>query len=356
MIRSRARERALTCMQPRARFGSPLRLGLLALSLLALSAAGCARPVAVRATVMYPASVPIRAFPVIRVAGGALPEGDLGARLAQHLLKTGQHDVKRIDVKDLEPMRGTGAFPPYSLVVLLEPSIYDAQADGWQMQPVQRCDFWLGCSMQYQNVYGATPVLGGEVKLTVFEGPTARPLQTMTFEDSLPGDDSPAARKQLLDQLARKLERAVDVLQSWTRVELSPVDQHPIVREAIARIRKGEWDEGRSLLEQAAQQLGGLPHKIQARIWYDLAIARWYAPGPSGLTESAYQAALRPLRLAIQLDDTPRYERALERLNLARDRARVLAEQRQAATGNFALSRSAPSGARALTGATPAPR
>lgn len=317
----------------------------LAFALLALSAAGCVRPVVVRATVLYPASVPIRAFPAIVVAGGALPEGDLGARLVQHLLKTGQHDVKHIDVKELEPLRAAGAFPPSSLVVLLEPSLYDAQADGWQMQPMQRCDFWMGCYTQYQNIYSAMPVLGGELKLTVFEGPTARPLQTATLEASLPGDDTPATRTALLDQLAIKLERAVDVLQSWTRVELEPVDQHPIVREAIARIRKGEWEQGRTLLEQAAQQLGGLEHKVQARIWYDLAMARWYAPGPSGLTESAYQAALRPLRLAIQLHDAPRYVRALERLKLARERARVLDEQRHAASQNFALK-----------GGTPAPQ
>lgn len=315
-----------------------------ALISLALGAAGCARPILVRATVLYPASVPIRAFPVILIAGGTLPEGDLGARLTHHLLKTGQHDVKRVEIKELETLRTTGALAPYSLVVLLEPELYDAGADGWQMQPVQQCDFWLGCYTQYQNVYGSTPVLAGEVKLTVYEGPTARPLQTMTFDASLAGDDTPATRTQLLDQLAVKLERAVDVLQSWTRVELQPVEQHPIVREAIAAIRKGEWEQGRSLLEQAAQQLGGLHHKVQARIWYDLAVARWYAPGPSGLTESAYQAALRALRLAIQLDDAPRYERALVRLKLARDRARVLAEQRLAATGNFALK-----------GATPAP-
>ncbi|MDB4972326.1 MAG: hypothetical protein JWN48_667 [Myxococcaceae bacterium] len=312
------------------------RLLRVAWTIAALGVVACTHPVFVRAPILYPAAVPLRTFPTLFIAGGTLPEGDLGERLRAHLEEDKQHTAVRVDVKELEPMRAAGKFPAFSLVVLVEPGIYDAAAS--QQDPSMQCDFWYGC----QNGYDVMPELAGVVKLTVYEGPTAAVLQTTELEASVSGANTPATRSQLVDALGRKLERAVDVLQSETQIELEPVPKHPIVSEALARIRRGEWAEGRSLLETAAQQLGGLTKRVQARIWYDLAIARWYAPGPAGLTQAAYDAAKRALTLALRLDGTDRYQRTLEGLERARERARVLDEQRAAARHNYALKAAMP--------------
>ncbi|MEY4509330.1 MAG: hypothetical protein RLZZ450_1452 [Pseudomonadota bacterium] len=310
---------------------------VLLLSLLVVGATGCVPSVVVRAPVMYPARVPVRAFPSILIAGNKLPEGDLAERLRAHLAKDGQHDVKRVEVADLESMREVGAISPLTLVVLVVPGIYDDPQEDWVTMPVQSCDFYYGCFTQYQSVYTQLPQLLGEVTLTVYEGPTAKTLQTATFDAAVYQPDSPQARAQVIDQLGKQLERAVDVLQSAIKVELESVDEHPIVRDAIASIQKGKWDEGRALLEQAALQLGGLKHSVQARILYDLAIARWYAPGPAGLTQAAFDAASRALNEAIQLDGSARYQRTQQRLLQARQRQQILDEQRRAATANYAM-------------------
>jgi hypothetical protein len=311
-----------------------LRWALSALTLLVMS---CTKPIVARAPLFYPAAVPIRVFPEIVIAGGKLPEGDLGAQLAEHLKKDGQHVVKQVEVAELEPLRAAGGLSAFSLVVLLEVGFFSDQQDGVQTVPVSGCDYFFGCYTQYQAMYTSVPELGAEAKLTIYEGPSARTLQVATLDASLEGEDSPAGRKEVLRLLGKKLQRAVDVLQSETRVMLEPVDDHPIVRDALRRIQKGEWDEGRALLEQAADGLGGLKHKVQARIWYDLALTRWYAPGPDGLTEPAYEAAKRALVLAMQLEGRGRYEPALASLARARERAKLLEEQRSAARNNYAL-------------------
>lgn len=315
---------------------------LLLLSLLIAGATGCAQRVVVRAPVLYPARVPVRAFPSIVIAGNKLPEGDLAERLRAHLAKDGQHDVKRVEVADLETMREAGAISPLTLVVVVVPGIYDDPQADWVTVPVQSCDFYYGCFTQYQSVYTEVPQLLGEVTLTVYEGPTAKTLQTATFDAAVYRRDSPEARRQVIEQLGQQLERAVDVLQSAIKVELEPVDEHPIVRDALARIQKGGWEEGRALLEQAAAQLGGLKPRVQARILYDLAIARWYAPGPAGLTQAAFDAASRVLAEAIRLDGSARYKQTQERLTMARQRQQILDEQRRAAKVNYALKDGTP--------------
>lgn len=330
-----------------SRAGAPRALPRLArvsllLLLLLVGSTGCAGVLVARAPVLYPARLPVRAFPTLLVAGNALPEGDLAERLRAHLAKSGRHDVKRVQVEELEKLREAGAIEQTSLVIVVVPGLYSDVQDDYQMVPVQSCDFYYGCYTQYQNVYTETPTLVGEATVTVYEGPTARTLQKATFDTVVYGPDGPSARKQALDQLGVQLERAVDVLQSETRVELEPVDEHPLVKEALRLIVAGDWPAGRALLEQAAQALGGTKRSLQARVWYDLALARWYAPGPDGLTEQAYKAVDRALALAIRLDGNQRYNRTLERLARARQREKILQEQRAAARLNYALRDATP--------------
>jgi hypothetical protein len=311
------------------------RIGLLLLLLFVL--AGCVERVVVRAPVLYPAELPVRAFPSLIIAGGELPEGDLGERLRAHLAADGQHEVRKVAVKELEPLRQAGSISPFTLVVLLEPGFSVDDGGGWQTQPVQVCDMFYGCYTDAQSVYGSAPRLIAELDVTVYEGPTARKLQTVTLDAWQYGGDTAPLRQQLLAELGVKLERAVDVLQSETRAELEPVAELPIVGLALERLRAGQWAEGRDLLEQAARQLGGQPRKVQKRVWYDLALARQYAPGPQGLDAQTFAGVERAFQLAIELDGSKRYLAAYERAKQMRERAQVLEEQRRAARENYAL-------------------
>jgi hypothetical protein len=201
---------------------------------------------------------------------------------------------------------------------------------------VQVCDAFYGCYTDFQSVYGAGQRVIAELDVSVYEGPTARRLQTLTLDAWQYGEDSAPLRGRLLGELGKKLERAVDVLKSDVRAELEPVDELPIVGLALARLREGKWDEGRDLLEQAARQLGGQKRKVQKRVWYDLALARLYAPGPNGLDAQAFAGVERAFKLAIQLDGTKRYLRPYQRAKQMRERAQILEEQRRAARANYA--------------------
>lgn len=310
-------------------------IGAVLIAMAALS--GCAKPVNVRAPVMFPAQLPVRAFPSIWVVGGQLPEGDLGARLMAHLGGDPRREVRRVEVTELEPLHEAGSISPLTLVVLLEPGMEAGVRERFDLVPVQYCDFYWGCSTTFQRVYSATPEVVGEVQITVYEGPTARVLQTLRLSEVVYEDDTKAARARVLAQLAVALERAVDVLKSSVDVQLEQVEELPRVSQAIATIRAGHWEEGRRLLESAAKQLGGLTRDVQARVWYDLGIARWYAAGPGGLSQAAFESAARALRWAIFCDGSSRYRHALDALARARARQQILDEQRRAAAHNFAL-------------------
>ena len=331
-----------------------LTCAVLALALLS-PIAGCVRPVVVNANVLYPARVPVRAFPAVWVVGGELPEGDLGGRLAKHLQQDGR-EVKRVALKDLEPLHAAGAISPLTLVVLLEAGLASEVQEGYDTVPVQYCDFYWGCYTQYQGVFVSQPVLAGEVKLTVYEGPTARVLQAESFYAAVAARDEARTRKQVVDDLGVQLERAVDLLKTEVRVELEPVDSLPLVTQALARIRAGDWAAGRELLEQQATQLGGRDRSEQARVWYDLGVARWRAAGPDGLTQPVFEAAKRALGWAVARGGD-RYRPALEGLIRARERQAVLEAQRSAMTYNFGLragTATASTQPPAPSGATPA--
>lgn len=315
---------------------------LFALSLLLCA---CAERVVVRAPVYYPAELPVRTFPSLIIAGGDLPEGDLAEQLRAHIASDGAHEVRKVAVKELEPLRKAGSIPPFSLVVLLEAGFSTDGQNDWQVVPVQYCDVFYGCYTNYQSMYNNAARLVAEVSATVYEGPSARKLQTLTLDAWQYGDDTAPLRRALLQQLATKLERAVDVLKSETRVELEQVKELPIVGLALQRLRAGHWDEGRDLLEQAARQLGGQRRRVQARVWYDLATARLYAPGPNGLDAAAFAGVERAFQLAIRLDGSKRYLRGYQRAKQARERSQILEDQRRAARENFAIkANSAPAG------------
>jgi hypothetical protein len=311
---------------------SVLTLGLFAL----LSA--CAQTVAVRVPVLVPARVPVRAFPSIWVSGGLLEdEVYLQDRLAAHLARDGAREVRRVELGELEPLRKAGQIPASTVVVLVDLETEEGTRSDWATSPGYMCGFY-GCFTQYNTYPVYLPELRGEVVLTVYEGPTARVLQRERFRSEITGDEDQedAAADALVEELSGQLERAVDVLRIKKRIELYEVDV-PGVGEAVALIRRGKWDEATRLLEQAVAASSGQSAKVQARVWFDLGLARWFGPR-EGLTQAAYERAREAFEKAQQLEPHPVHRRALADLARARKSHALLEEQRRAMAENFAAA------------------
>ena len=310
------------------------------LALMLTLLAACSHTVTVRGATLFPARVPVRAFPTIWISGGSLDEEVfLQDRLAAHLADDGQHEVRRVDLAELEPARKAGKISPTTVVILIDLKVDESVRSDWATSPAAVCGYY-GCYTQYQSYPVSVPELRGEALVTVYEGPTARVLQRERFRN-LTVDDSEQGADVLLEGLARDIERAVDVLRKRERVELYKVKDVPGVNEAVALIEKGKWYEGRDLLEHAKDQLSAVDKESQGRVWFDLGLARWFAPGPAGLTESAYQDARRALETALALAPHPVHRRVLAALELARKNYAVLEEQRRATAHNYSMRQAA---------------
>jgi hypothetical protein len=311
----------------------------------------CAHTVDARGPMLLPARIPVRAFPTIWISGGNLDEEVyLQDRLAAHLADDGQHEVRRVDLADLEPARKAGKISPTTVVVLIDLKVDESARSDWATSAMPSCGYY-GCYMGYQSYPVTIPELRAEAVVTVYEGPTARVLQREKFSN-LTVNESEGSSDALLGGLAKEIERAVDVLRKRERVELYKVKSVPGVNEAVALIEKGKWYEGRDLLEKAKDQLAGEDDKTRARVWFDLGLARWFAPGPAGLSQSAYHDAKAALEQALELEPHPVHRRVLAALEVARKNFAVLEEQRQATAHNYALRASAQP---AATAPSPAP-
>lgn len=298
----------------------------------------CAQTMAARAPLLVPAKVPVRVFPSIWVAGGDNPvETYLLDRLASHLAQDGRREVRRVQTRELEPAREAGQITGTTAVLFLNSSLQDAMRRYWDSMPMQYCGFY-GCSTNFQSYMVTAIEVEARAELTVYEGPTARILQQERFAKSLMGDEVESLRQAVVEQLAVELERSVDVLRIRPRFELYRVRSMPEVQSALKRIEKGDWAGGRAHLETAAKQLGGKKKAIQARVWYNLGIARWAAPGQAGLTSEAFAAAHRALAMAQSIAPAPHHAGALAELDKSRKAFEGLEAQRQATAHNFALA------------------
>jgi hypothetical protein len=293
---------------------------------------------AARAPQLLPAKVPVRVFPSIWVTGGDNPlERYLLDRLAAHLAQDGKREIRRVPVDQLEPAREAGQIDGTTAVVFLRASSEEGVKRYWDSMPAQYCGFY-GCTTSFQTYMATAVQAEARAELTVYEGPTARVLQQESFEQSLMGEDAEALRQAVVEDLALEIEHAVDVLRIHPRFELYRLRHIPEVKVALERIKKGDWAGGRVHLERAATQLSGQKKSVQARVWYNLGLARWAAPGPAGLTSEAYAAAHRALALAQRTLPAPHHLSALAELDKARRAFEGLEAQRLATAHNFALA------------------
>ena len=304
-------------------------------------AGGCAGTMGATAPAMLPAQIPVRAFPTIWVAGGHLDHDEaVLERIATHLSREGQNDVRRVDVDQLEPMRQAGQIGAATVVMLVEVSIREQLRQSWDTTPVRVCGVF-GCETRYQQVASAVPEVRGEVFIRVFEGPTARVLQRERVRLTHSGNNPEVVRIELVDALATRVESMLDVQRRTIDVELFKVDR-PRVEQALVRIKAEDWEGGRELLEQEVEagDFSGLPNDDQARVFYDLGLARRFAPGPGGPSDETFDGAARALRQAVRLAPRADYTQALRQLAAHRREHARLVEQRRAAQHNFALGQS----------------
>ena len=297
----------------------------------------CALTTEVVAPVTYPAQVPVRSFPAIWVASGNFAEDEaIGDALAEYLAQDDELEVRRVDLAELEPARQNGLISSATVVLLVELKLREGIESYWDEEPVRSCGYY-GCTTQYESVMVSAPAISGELVLTVYEGPTARVLQRERLRRSFVAEDAAEARESLIALLTEAAMDALDIVERRVRVELYALRSDEGKR-AVALAERGDWKGARALLEREKERLGGRTPREQAMVWYDLGMARRFAPGPNGLDQAAYDAARRAFEWAAKTDPNPAHRRALERLAQARKRHVDIEAQERAREHNFRVT------------------
>lgn len=327
----------------RGRLSREVPLGgfLASIGLVLMGASGCGTTREVRGEVVYPASVPVRAFPRIWVASGRL-EHELKLRrvVARHLEQgPDRREVRRIDLGELEPMREAGEIPRATVVMLLELELEERTRSEWTTRPETVCGP-LGCYTRHRSYMYDVPSVKGTLTITVYDGPTASMLQRVDVEAQKEGGSYQRLRRRVVDELGGRVTRMVDERTVDVRVHLLEVEAKS-VRRAIRVIEQGDWHEGREMLERAieAEEVRELPARRRARVYYDLGIARRFDPETMDDVREHFRAAERALRRALRLHPAQRYAKALGELRRHREHVKTVRKQREAMKHNYRVDR-----------------
>lgn len=285
--------------------------------------------------------MPVRAFPRIWIAAGHLPEESaVASALAEHLARDANVKVRQVDVQDLEPARKAGRIPPATGVVLLDLRLHEDTRTEWATRPETVCGPY-GCYTDEQSYVYDVPVVRGTLKITVYDGPTARVLQTTSIRASDEGRPFPVLRDRVATKLADHLGRLVDQRSEPVRIVLLYVKLAG-VDEAIDAARHGDWHAARVRLERALSTAGAeaLPSDQQARLWYDVGQARRFDATTMNDPERHFDEAEQALRRALSLHATDLYRTSLADLRRHREQVRVVVAQREAAARNARMAAS----------------
>jgi hypothetical protein len=309
--------------------------------LLSLSA-GCGGVVSVRVEIAHPAAVPARGFPIVWIATGAHPiEIELGQSIVGHLTSR-DRAVRLVSIDELEPARREGRIEAATLVVLLETEFDEGTRTRWSSRPETVCGP-SGCYTADRSYTYEVPEVLGHLRLTVYDGPTARVLERLDVRGSDSGRDFDELRERVVARLRRDLLALFDERTEVQEVELLSVDV-PAIDEGLEAIERGRWREGRRMLERArsSEAVERLPPEDRARVYFDIGQTRRFDPRAADEPERYLGGAERALRTAIALDRQERYEDALRDLAEQRRREAVRRAQREAAAHNFDLARPGP--------------
>lgn len=305
---------------------------------------GCAGAVPARATITYPAVIPVRAVPHILVRATSPEARTVAERVVAHLAAGGSRvrlvsPLGGLSRKDAQPKPPA---PPASVVMELEASFRVPAPDPFEGPfadgATSAACFGLHCGQRL-----ARPVqeLLGTLTIRVFDGSTGRLLQRQALSLVQRGFAGLALRTRLLDALSQRAFELLSQREEAIQVELLPV-AFEAVRQALSAIRDGRWSAGRRQLEcfVQADTFAALPPETQARVYYDLGVARRFdrVLPPAPRFRSA-RAALE--RAASTFPDT-RYWRALSELEAHRRTRSLVRAQQQAMVENFRLLEAPP--------------
>lgn len=302
---------------------------------LLLLIAGCAQTVVVRAPSLLPARVPLQVFPAIWVAGPASgDEGYVLDRLAAQLAEDRRREVRRVELEQLEPARLAHQIRPLTAVIRITLQQSHEQQQQSDMLPVQSCGMF-GCVTTFQSYVQVVDVRSADATLYLHDGPTAQVLQTMRFGAKASDLESDRPQELALERLVQQLLAGTDVMRIREEYRLYS-SRVKSAERGVDLLVHGKWVEGRAQLEQAARELGGRDKETQARVWYDLGVARLLAPGNNGLSDDALAAAERALRWAERVLPSEQNRQALSHVAELRKRQQVLIEQKRAQELNYA--------------------
>ena len=315
---------------------------------------GCGSTFETRATMRRPAPLPVRAFPVVLVSGFEGPWTDLFvSRVVSHLSRdrTGR-EVRYVPLAQLEALRLTGRIPPPAVVVVGWVATDRRFVERNEPQTVTVCGVG-GCYPQ--TVWRPTIVQRSiaRVRITMFEGPTARAIATRELVEQSAERPSAFASFDSERTVVAALAERVPALFDQARVEVDvtavEVDA-PGAREGLRLLRAGRFLRAARSLAAFLGQRPNLERDDLAALHYDLGIAWQYA--------GRYRRALAALDRAIELaPDEDRYRIARSQAISDERSARIRAAQdaiarRNLTPGTFTPRRSAP---RAAPPAAPAP-
>lgn len=324
-------------MDPPRATAARLRCALTAAS---VALAACAGNVTAQGVVVKPADLDVRSHPSILVAS---TDDDLelgiATELALHLDATGPNAVAQVHVGELEPRRLTGGMPAAGVVVLVELRLDRETRAEWASRPETVCGP-VTCYTTTRSYLRRVPEVRGELVLTLYDAPSARVLDRRAFRAAYEGTTPVSLERRVAERLGRLARDAVDARRLLRRVRLSRFDG-PEADRALDAIARGDWAEGRALLETLVTRPAftrlGAPER--ARGWYALGQARRFDPSTIDDFARHFDAAREALVRARELDPRREHEAALEDLDEHRRMLERLAEQRARARARFDYAR-----------------
>ncbi len=308
-----------------------------------LSLIGCGGT-EVRGDVLVAARLPVRTYPSVIVASGLLPhEQQLAQALVEHLVASRPrpaNDVELVDIDRLEPMRRAGHIAPGTVVLILGLEFREALRPEWGSRPETVCGPF-GCYTTRRNVAYDIPTSRASLRVTLYDGPSARELDQVVLHQEDEGREYAYMRDRLVESLGTRVQRLVDTRRERVEVELCDSDLAEVERAATVIAEEGDWTRARGLLEEATERrrLARLSREDRACVLYDLALAQRFDPASLGDPAAHFAAAERTLQRAIRLDpDEDDYQRALVALRHHRREVMRVREQQSARERNFEIA------------------
>lgn len=317
-------------------------LGIAALCVVSATSA-CSGTWVARGTLVRPAQLPLRTFPLVLIASSPL-DGDEGMAdvLAAHLGSSEGVEVRRVRVTELEPMRRAGTLPSASVVVIVETRTVESVRPEWTSRPETACVAG-GCYTADRPVAYEVSQITMLASIWVHDGPSARRLQEVELRVDDEGVEFEDLRARARETLSERVRRAVDSGEIPIDVELLDVDLAG-VGYALRVLEAGGWSEGRRILARLVQSRAftALDAEDRARVLYDLGQAVRFDVSSDEPTDERLVASAALFRAALHLDPDARYAHALASVDRQRNDEALFRAQQRAREHNFALGAQAP--------------